>query len=284
MIKHNYQRTITHTDYSKIPEVYNSIYSYFYSDRINEFSVPLTFDNLDKKNVIIANDNCLVFNIESEYKSMGWFYPVIPSIFLLTSIITYINEKNIPFFVWFVVITCSIINIGILVCEHKRPIKEYIFDRINGTITFPDLYWKENNTMPFEKVMWLTPTEGNFPGAGGGPNFPTLRIRSPRIYFYSFKNMAYFRQIRKDMDSRIFQSSDELSLLTWYMDKNRPLPPGEIFDEFREKDFKRRKANGFSKPLFRYISNSYASVLKPPYSTLESTDEQQNIRIRIGGW
>ena len=34
------------------------------------------------------------------------------------------------------------------------------------------------------------------------------------------------------------------------MDKNRPLPPGELFDPYREADFQRRKAEGFPKPLY----------------------------------
>ena len=48
------------------------------------------------------------------------------------------------------------------------------------------------------------------------------------------------------------------------MDKNRPLPPGEAFDAYREQDFERRKAEGFPKPL--YPSN---------VPTPEATPEQQ---------
>ncbi len=40
------------------------------------------------------------------------------------------------------------------------------------------------------------------------------------------------------------------SFMVWYMDKNRPLPPGSAFDEYREIDFERRKAEGFPPPLF----------------------------------
>lgn len=38
--------------------------------------------------------------------------------------------------------------------------------------------------------------------------------------------------------------------ITWYMDKNRPLPPNPEFDYFRDEDFERRKAEGFPKPLY----------------------------------
>src|SRR5690554_660781 len=41
---------------------------------------------------------------------------------------------------------------------------------------------------------------------------------------------------------------EDLSFLTWCMDKNRPLPPGKPFDPFREKDFQRRKREKFPPP------------------------------------
>jgi hypothetical protein len=59
----------------------------------------------------------------------------------------------------------------------------------------------------------------------------------------------------------------------WYMDKNRPLPPGDAFDPYREKDFERRKAEGFPKPLY-----------KSNIPTPEFTKAQQQERERIGGW
>ena len=57
------------------------------------------------------------------------------------------------------------------------------------------------------------------------------------------------------------------SFTVWYMDKNRPLPPGTAFDAYREKDFERRKAEGFPKPL-------YKSTIPTP----EATPEQQLVR------
>jgi len=50
----------------------------------------------------------------------------------------------------------------------------------------------------------------------------------------------------------------QLSFYVWYMDKNRPLPPGDAFDPYRQKDFERRKSEGFPPPL--YYSNG---VLTP---------------------
>ena len=66
---------------------------------------------------------------------------------------------------------------------------------------------------------------------------------------------------------------DYWAFTVWYMDKNRPLPPGTAFDSYRQKDFERRKAEGFPKPL-------YHSNIKTP----EATKEQQKERESIGGW
>ncbi len=70
-----------------------------------------------------------------------------------------------------------------------------------------------------------------------------------------------------------FEREDYWNFFVWYMDKNRPLPPGKAFDPYRDQDFKRRKAEGFPKPL-------YPSNIPTP----EATPEQQAERERIGGW
>jgi hypothetical protein len=54
----------------------------------------------------------------------------------------------------------------------------------------------------------------------------------------------------------------------WYMDKNRPLPPGSVFDEFRQTDFERRKAEGFPAPLFK-------STIPTPEATHEQQAERE---------
>jgi hypothetical protein len=70
-----------------------------------------------------------------------------------------------------------------------------------------------------------------------------------------------------------FEREDYWNFFVWYMDKNRPLPPGSAFDSYREQDFERRKAAGFPKPL-------YPSDISTP----EATAEQQKEREKIGGW
>lgn len=55
--------------------------------------------------------------------------------------------------------------------------------------------------------------------------------------------------------------------MVWYMDKNRPLPPGTDFDAYREKDFERRKAEGFPPPL--YYSTGILTPEATPAQQLE---------------
>jgi len=59
------------------------------------------------------------------------------------------------------------------------------------------------------------------------------------------------------------------SFYVWYMDKNRPLPPGSAFDPYRQRDFERRKAEGFPKPLYR-------SHIPTPEATPEQQAERDN--------
>lgn len=111
--------------------------------------------------------------------------------------------------------------------------------------------------MPFNKV--------EFPYSTGGENAIgsfQLQIIRPN----KWQTFAIVGYIGLDCYSN-------MSFITWYMDKNRPLPPRTAFDPYREQDFERRKAEGFPKSL-------YPSDIPTP----ESTPEQQKERELIEGW
>ncbi|WP_108803048.1 hypothetical protein [Aquimarina sp. Aq107] len=137
------------------------------------------------------------------------------------------------------------------------PKKEHILNRLDGLITFTGTFWQKNITMTFQDVEFNY-TTGNEDGTGAfilqvvRPN----KIRSFDIFSFGGTNCY-----------------EDLAMITWYMDKNRPLPPGDAFDEFREQDYERRKAEGFPKP-------QYPSIIKTP----EATKKQQEEREKIGGW
>ena len=88
--------------------------------------------------------------------------------------------------------------------------------------------------MTFKKLKFFIPS--------GGTNaiaVPGINIMSPKMLRSSFK-----------ISMSTSNSRDDMTMLTWYMDKNRPLPTMERFKPFMEKDFERRKDEGFPPPLY----------------------------------
>ncbi|MDR2951142.1 MAG: hypothetical protein LBV71_18295 [Prevotella sp.] len=62
-----------------------------------------------------------------------------------------------------------------------------------------------------------------------------------------------FVKANYEYDTNISEVNMFLSLFTHYMDRNRPLPEGTAFDQYRQEDYERRKSEGFPKPLFRSV-------------------------------
>ena len=135
------------------------------------------------------------------------------------------------------------------------PYKELILNREEGTISMPRAFKKENLVISFEEGEGIVKFT-----AGGGA--------APDVY------LVFLHKNRKKGGH--LSHSDIYAFwefVVWYMDKNRPLPPGTAFDPYREADFQRRKAEGFPKPL-------YKSYIPTP----EATRRQQLERERIGKW
>ena len=135
------------------------------------------------------------------------------------------------------------------------PYKELILNREEGTISMPRAFKKENLVISFEEGDGIVKFT-----AGGGS--------APDVY------LVFLHKNRKKGGH--LSHSDIYAFwefVVWYMDKNRPLPPGTAFDPYREADFQRRKAEGFPKPL-------YKSYIPTP----EATRRQQLERERIGKW
>ena len=158
---------------------------------------------------------------------------------------------------WMIVVICSALTIFFLIYYLTKPEKELILSRLNGVITFPGFYWQKNITMKFEDIMFMYTTGGeDLMGAFD------LQIVRPHKSISTFESF--------DFGGGCYES---MSFITWYMDKNRPLPPGSAFDPYRQQDYERRKVEGFPKPL-------YPSAIPTP----EATKKQQVERKRIGGW
>ncbi|WP_435254272.1 hypothetical protein [Tenacibaculum sp. A30] len=142
-----------------------------------------------------------------------------------------------------------------IVYHYTRPKKELVLNRLEGLITIPNTLYFKPYTMPFQDAL----AAWSVKNSGINPTGPSLSLLHPNG-FTSTDVMGH-------------EVIEDWSFIVWYMDKNRPLPPGSAFDEYRQADFERRKAEGFPKPL-------YPSKISTP----EATKEQQAERKRIGGW
>ena len=131
-----------------------------------------------------------------------------------------------------------------------------IFDRMNDLITMPGNFRFPKVTFSFSK---------------DGMAYNQLTNIQPGVFDESL--MYINKKTKLGRNIRIWGVEESWSFYVWYMDKNRPLPPGTAFDPYRQKDFERRKNEGFPRPL-------YPSNIPTP----EATPEQQQERERIGGW
>ncbi|REH56731.1 hypothetical protein C7448_101774 [Tenacibaculum gallaicum] len=142
----------------------------------------------------------------------------------------------------------------------KKNYKIFELNRLEGTVTYPDNFFRPPLKGKFKDLKAVISISGNIDGYVDTEYLKFVNTFKPRKIdlLYTF----YGDEPRR-----------EWSFMVWYMDKNRPLPPGNTFDPYRQQDFERRKALGFPKPL--YPSN---------VPTPEATPEQQEERKRIGGW
>ena len=134
--------------------------------------------------------------------------------------------------------------------------RRFVLDRMNGTITFPRHLFFPRCTVPFSKVTPIY-ARHNFCLA-----HPRTKLGIPVLGAY-------------DSDS------DWWPFYVLYMDKNRPLPQGDVFDPYREKDFLRRKAAGFPKPIYPntiLVTDAYMGYI---YGTDEFKQRLSKIKHRI---
>ncbi|MBL3658879.1 hypothetical protein [Fulvivirga sediminis] len=136
------------------------------------------------------------------------------------------------------------------------PARFKIYDRLNGIVFLPNRIGKDA-TLNFSTSVGFIKYINSSPGVMSG----MLKLLSSRK---RPRQGGFLAQHNLD---------NVWAFTVWYMDKNRPLPPGTAFDPYRQKDFERRKAEGFPKPL--YPSN---------IATPEATKAQQAERLRIGKW
>ncbi len=152
--------------------------------------------------------------------------------------------------------------------------RELLLDRMNGTFTLPNFIFLKLKRIKFSQIQAFIKILG-IPDDYGGESILKLYVKGKYDNFkYQLKIVQSQKHITfKNFQSEIYDIKSYWSFMVWYMDKNRPLPSGSAFDPYRQRDFERRKAEGFPKPL--HPSNT---------PTPEATPEQQRERELIGGW
>ena len=245
----NYTRKITHTGYHN-PEL---VKKYFHRVPKNIYQKIKHYDKSFKSLYLLCNDEFIV----GKTKNVKWV-PIIMSTFPFSLVaVLFKNVWNGTSNYEFLFYIALLVGIFMVVYGLTMPKQEAILNRRDGLITFDGFLWQDNITMSFSEVEFSFSTGGvDLIGSY------QLQIMRPN------KKVTFAIPIGLGRDCY-----KEMSFITWYMDKNRPLPPGELFDPYREADFQRRKAEGFPKPL-------YPSDIPTP----EATPEQQAERERIGKW
>ena len=156
----------------------------------------------------------------------------------------------------FFLILYFLTGILLIVYQYTHPPKKIILDRLNGIITFPGVFYGKPITMPFDKVSAALKFNGI--GAGVSLGFSHHKILATDI----------------DLD---YTPKSSWSFIVWYMDKNRSLPPGKLFDPYRKRDYERRKAEGFPEPLYEsWIGNpEYSQYYKERIQARKEQEERQ---------
>ncbi|MDC1162480.1 hypothetical protein OAT18_03480, partial [Tenacibaculum sp.] len=249
----DYKRKITHNNYKNSEK----LKKYYHGVKKKIFVKPNRFDKnyTEKKytDYIFFNNQFLVT------KTGNWIVPILGGGISFAFFLVFIWPSNEPLNgadEFFMILTLLLI-IFFSIYGFTMPKKEHILNRQDGLITFTGFFWQKNITMVFNNVEFAYSTGGE-----NGIGAFQLQIIRPNKW-QTFATAGY-------VGSECYEN---MSFITWYMDKNRPLPPGEVFDAFRQVDYELRKAEGFPKPL-------YPSTIKTP----EATKEQQAERKRIGGW
>ncbi len=242
MVK-DFTRQITHEDYGKA-EV--GLKKYYHKVDKVIFEAPYSFSEEEIKKGGVINFVSQYFITKPDVSNA---LPLILGGVSLAMIIIFLmptEEKWTLMPIIFFSISCVTLIFSIIYFFTK-PKKEKILNRRDGLVTMEGALWQPNITMRFKDIIFCYSTGGD--NAIGAFKLEAIR---PNNFTFSMFNAGA---------SECYQ---DMSFFTWYMDKNRPLPPGTAFDAYREEDFKRRKTEGFPPPL--YVSN---------VPTPEATPEQQ---------
>lgn len=159
------------------------------------------------------------------YKGVLLYIPLIIS-FIFAVVISWLPVKIASFFLFAFILYRCIFGYKV------RTSEQMVFNRLEGTVTYPVQHEGKiiEHTEPFDKAPFSVSNE---------PYHPAQKL--------------YIGDSENPEENTLICSSEALrawSLLVWYMDRNRPLLLGTVFDVYRERDYNRRQSEGFPLPLY----------------------------------
>lgn len=191
---------------------------------IYEIPTPIDIERLKANGILYADDHYVskrITRIGSMIQEIWVFYlPSMVGAFLGSFCL---NRMDITYA--FIFSGVLVFMISVFIYLITIPKKEYILNRIDGTITFPGSLWSDNYTMPFNQMLFVNKEKK----------------------WFLIRPVSFFSKFKIGFDDSDIKG---ISFIFWYMDRNRPLPPGTAFDPYRQKDFERRRSEGFSLPIY----------------------------------
>jgi hypothetical protein len=209
----------------------------------------------NSKKSIVTESSDKYYRVNKSFKGwISWITGII-LIIIPTLMLLFLKKDNFwPKVIFWIIF--GLPGILIIIYGFIAPAKEMIYHRLKGVLTI---------TRPFRKSVDISFKTGY-----------GVRVYTSHRPGLIDTHLSFVSSMKKPRVGGILSElkvDNYWAFTVWYMDKNRPLPPGDAFDPYREKDFERRKAEGFPKPLY-----------KSNIPTPEFTKVQQQERERIGGW
>ncbi|MDU1906690.1 MAG: hypothetical protein E6772_18145 [Dysgonomonas sp.] len=154
----------------------------------------------------------------------GMVFPIIVTLIPISIFLFHIWTNKVTIYdgMW---IAFSVLLILYLIYNFSFPRRRIEFNRLEGTVTVPAFALPFHRTLKFDKVQ-------------------------VNAYTKRFQMAIPYRYLALTLIGEYAQAQEWWSFYMWYMDKNRPLPNGSLLDPYREKDYLRRKAEGFPAPLY----------------------------------
>lgn len=166
------------------------------------------------------------------YKTFGNLLSISVLVFL---ILGYLNGANFIGLAAISFIFVAILILPIYLYAFKGPEKRLVFNREMQTVEIPNMFWGKPFLIPFKELEVVLGYGGIYSsGIYLAIRPPAKRIINPAIH----------------INIGLASAWECWAFWLWYMDKNRPLPPSESLDKYRDSEIKRLKEDDFPEPLF----------------------------------